>query len=121
MAPLALKLVQDPRFEVRICVTGQHREMLDQVLSLFAIEPDFDLAIMRKGQDLTDVTCAILQGLRSVWHVFKPDMVLVHGDTTTTFAASMAAYYQQIPIGQCSIPASGSPRSWPKKFLMNPG
>lgn len=99
MAPLALKLVQDPRFEVRICVTGQHREMLDQVLSLFAIEPDFDLAIMRKGQDLTDVTCAILQGLRSVWPVFKPDMVLVHGDTTTTFAASMAAYYQQIPIG----------------------
>jgi UDP-N-acetylglucosamine 2-epimerase (non-hydrolysing) len=99
MAPLVLALKQESRFVVRVCVTGQHREMLDQVLDLFDIRPDFDLAIMRKGQDLTDVTCAILQGLRSVWPVFKPDMVLVHGDTTTTFAASMAAYYQQIPIG----------------------
>ncbi|RXE46255.1 MULTISPECIES: non-hydrolyzing UDP-N-acetylglucosamine 2-epimerase [Pseudomonas] len=98
MAPLALALAADERFEAKVCVTGQHREMLDQVLSLFAIEPDFDLNIMKPGQDLTDVTTAILQGLKTVLAEFKPDMVLVHGDTATTFAASLAAYYQQIPV-----------------------
>ena len=98
MAPLALNLAKDVRFESRICVTGQHREMLDQVLSLFNIKPDFDLAIMRPGQDLTDVTCSILTGLRSVWSTYKPDIILVHGDTATTFATSLAAYYQKIPV-----------------------
>lgn len=98
MAPLALALAADNRFEAKVCVTGQHREMLDQVLALFDLQPDFDLNIMRPGQDLTDVTTAILQGLKAVFAEFKPDIVLVHGDTATTFAASLAAYYQQIPV-----------------------
>lgn len=98
MAPLALNLSQDDRFESRVCVTGQHRQMLDQVLELFEITPDYDLNIMKPGQDLTDVTTAILQGLKPVLADFKPDVVLVHGDTATTLATSLAAYYQQIPI-----------------------
>lgn len=98
MAPLALALQADSRFESRICVTGQHREMLDQVLALFKLNPDFDLGIMRPGQDLTDVTVAILAGLKSVFLNYKPDVVLVHGDTSTTLAASLAAYYQKIPV-----------------------
>lgn len=98
MAPLALALASDDRFDAKVCVTGQHREMLDQVLDLFAITPDFDLNIMKPGQDLTDVSTAILQGMKEVFAQFKPDVVLVHGDTATTFAASLAAYYQQIPV-----------------------
>lgn len=98
MAPLALALATDERFDAKVCVTGQHREMLDQVLELFEIKPDFDLNIMKPGQDLTDVSTAILQGMKGVFATFKPDMVLVHGDTATTFAASLAAYYQQIPV-----------------------
>lgn len=99
MAPLVLALKRDVRFEAKVCVTGQHREMLDQVLTLFDIRPDHDLNIMKAGQDLTDITCAVLQGLRTVLTQARPDMLLVHGDTSTTFAASLAAYYQQIPIG----------------------
>ena len=99
MAPLALALAADPRFEAKVCVTGQHREMLDQVLDLFEIEPEFDLNIMKPGQDLTDVTTGILQGMKEVFAQFKPDMVLVHGDTATTLAATLASYYQQIPVG----------------------
>jgi len=99
MAPLVLALQQDVRFEVEVCVTGQHREMLDQVLDLFAIRPRFDLKIMKPGQDLTDVTVAILTGMKEVLPQSRPDMVLVHGDTATTFAATLAAYYQQIPVG----------------------
>lgn len=98
MAPLALALQADERFDAKICVTGQHREMLDQVLDLFALVPDYDLAVMRPGQDPTDVTAAILQGMRDVLSEVKPDIVLVHGDTATTFAVTLAAYYQQIPV-----------------------
>lgn len=98
MAPLALSLAADGRFEAKVCVTGQHREMLDQVLELFELVPDFDLNIMKPGQDLTDVTTAILQGMKSVFSTFKPDIVLVHGDTATTLAVTLAAYYQQIPV-----------------------
>lgn len=98
MAPLVLALAADERFEARVCVTGQHREMLDQVLGLFSITPDYDLKIMKPGQDLTDITTAILQGLKTVLNEFKPDIVIVHGDTATTFAASLAAYYLQIPV-----------------------
>nr|WP_304363409.1 UDP-N-acetylglucosamine 2-epimerase (non-hydrolyzing) [Halomonas cupida] len=98
MAPLALALQADERFDAKVCVTGQHREMLDQVLDLFALVPDYDLAVMRPGQDLTDVTAAILQGMRDVLSEVKPDIVLVHGDTATTFAVTLAAYYQQIPV-----------------------
>lgn len=99
MAPLALQLAADERFDAKVCVTAQHREMLDQVLSLFELVPDFDLNIMKPGQDLNDVTCGILQGLKGVFEEFKPDIVLVHGDTATTFATTLAAYYQQIPVG----------------------
>lgn len=99
MAPLVKALGADGRFDSKVCVTGQHREMLDQVLSLFEITPDYDLNIMKPGQDLTDVTCSILSGLREVLAAEKPDIVLVHGDTATTFATSLAAYYQQIPVG----------------------
>jgi len=98
MAPLALALAADDRFDAKVCVTAQHREMLDQVLGLFEIKPDFDLDIMKPGQDLTDVTTAILQGLKRVFAKFRPDIVLVHGDTATTFASTLAAYYQQIPV-----------------------
>ncbi|WP_127959517.1 non-hydrolyzing UDP-N-acetylglucosamine 2-epimerase [Serratia microhaemolytica] len=99
MAPLVHALAADDAFESRVCVTAQHREMLDQVLSLFAIVPDYDLDIMKPEQGLTEITCLILQGLKAVLADFKPDLVLVHGDTTTTFAASLAAFYQRIPVG----------------------
>jgi UDP-N-acetylglucosamine 2-epimerase (non-hydrolysing) len=98
MAPLAIALGNDPSVDAKICVTGQHREMLDQVLNLFELVPDFDLNIMKPSQDLTDVTVRILEGLRSVFAEFVPDVVLVHGDTATTFAASLAAYYHRIPV-----------------------
>ena len=98
MAPVVLSLAADQRFEAKVCVTAQHREMLDQVLQLFAIQPDFDLNIMQRGQDLTDVTTAILQGMKAVFNQFKPDIVLVHGDTATAFSTSLAAFYQQIPV-----------------------
>ncbi|WP_462146591.1 non-hydrolyzing UDP-N-acetylglucosamine 2-epimerase [Pseudoalteromonas gelatinilytica] len=99
MAPLVLALENDARIEAKVCVTAQHREMLDQVLDLFQITPDYDLNIMKAGQDLYDITSKILLGLRDVLDDFKPDWVLVHGDTTTTFAASMAAFYKQIKVG----------------------
>jgi len=99
MAPLVHALSADTRFEAKVCVTAQHREMLDQVLALFEITPDYDLNIMKNGQTLTDVTTAILKGLQPVLTEFKPDVVLVHGDTATTLAASLAAYYQQIKVG----------------------
>lgn len=99
MAPLVLALENDARIEAKVCVTAQHREMLDQVLELFQIKPDYDLNIMKAGQDLYDITSKILLGLRDVLDEFKPDWVLVHGDTTTTFAASMAAFYKQIKVG----------------------
>ncbi len=99
MAPLVHALAEDPFFDARVCVTAQHREMLDQVLTLFAIQPDFDLNIMKPGQGLTEITCRILEGLKPVLESFRPDVVLVHGDTTTTVAASLAAFYQQISIG----------------------
>ena len=99
MAPLVHALAADQAFEAKVCVTAQHREMLDQVLHLFEITPDYDLNIMKPGQDLTDITCRILEGLKPVLASFQPDVVLVHGDTTTTMAASLAAFYQQIPVG----------------------
>lgn len=99
MAPLVHALAADDRFDAKVCVTAQHREMLDQVLELFEIEPDFDLNIMKAGQTLSDVTTSVLLGLKPVLENFKPDVVLVHGDTATTFAASLAAYYHRIKVG----------------------
>jgi UDP-N-acetylglucosamine 2-epimerase (non-hydrolysing) len=97
MAPLIKLLAADARFDARICVTAQHREMLDQVLDLFEIVPDFDLDIMRARQDLTDVTASILSGMKSVFAVFRPQVMLVHGDTATTLASTLAAYYHKVP------------------------
>ncbi|TNH04548.1 UDP-N-acetylglucosamine 2-epimerase (non-hydrolyzing) [Testudinibacter sp. TR-2022] len=99
MAPLAQALAGDPQIEAKVCVTAQHRQMLDQVLNLFELVPDYDLNIMKAGQDLTDISVRILQELKPVLAEFKPDLVLVHGDTTTTFATSLACYYQQIKVG----------------------
>ena len=99
MAPLVHALESDNRFDSKVCVTAQHREMLDQALELFDIEPDFDLDIMKPCQTLSEITAGILSGLKPVLENFQPDVVLVHGDTATTFAASLAAYYQQIKVG----------------------
>lgn len=98
MCPLVLAMQADPRVEPIVCVTGQHREMLDQVLDIFSIVPDYDLNIMKHGQDLTDVTVAILSGLKDIIAEVQPDEIFVHGDTTTTFATSLAAFYQKIPV-----------------------
>lgn len=99
MAPLVHALKASKSFDVQICVTSQHREMLVQVLDLFGIVPDFDLDIMRQGQDLFDVTTAVLTGMKAVFQASQPDVVLVHGDTATTFAASLAAFYSGVKIG----------------------
>ncbi len=99
MAPLVHALNADERFEAKCCVTAQHREMLDQVLELFELKPDYDLDLMKPAQTLNDVTARILLELKPVLREFKPDVVLVHGDTATTFSASLAAYYEQIPVG----------------------
>lgn len=99
MAPLVQSLKLDSRFDVKVCVTAQHREMLDQVLDLFGIEPDYDLNLMKAAQTLNDLTARILIGIKPVFQEFKPDVVMVHGDTATTFAASLAAYYEKIPVG----------------------
>ena len=99
MAPLVHALANDAAFDARLCVTAQHREMLDQVLRLFALKPDYDLDIMRPEQGLTEITSRILEGLKGVFSSFRPDVVLVHGDTTTTLAASLAAFYHRIPVG----------------------
>ncbi len=100
MAPLVIELKKnDTDFKTIVCVTGQHREMLDQVLDIFGIKPDYDLNIMRQGQDLYDITARVLAGMRDVLNDCKPDVVLVHGDTTTSTAAALASFYQQIPVG----------------------
>lgn len=100
MAPLVKEFQKYPdKFQTIVCVTGQHREMLDQVLHIFEIRPDYDLNIMKQGQDLYDVTACVLIGMRDVLKEAQPDVVLVHGDTTTSTAAALAAFYQQIPVG----------------------
>ena len=100
MCPLVKEFQKYPdEFETIVCVTGQHREMLDQVLTIFDVKPDYDLNIMKQGQDLYDVTARVLTGMRDVFKECKPDVVLVHGDTTTSTAAALAAFYQQIPVG----------------------
>ena len=100
MCPLVKEFQKYPaQFDTKVCVTGQHRELLDQVLNVFDITPDFDLDIMKQGQDLYDITSRVILGMREVFLVVKPDILLVHGDTTTSTAAAMAAFYQQIPVG----------------------
>ena len=100
MAPLVKEFQKHPQeFKTIVCVTGQHREMLDQVLRIFEITPDYDLNIMKQGQDLYDVTARVLTGMRDVLKDAQPDVVLVHGDTTTSTVSALAAFYQQIPVG----------------------
>jgi len=117
MAPVVTALAATPGVRSRICVTGQHRQMLDQVLELFAIRPDHDLALMKPGQDLTDVTCAALTGLRSILAIEKPDLVLVQGDTTTAFAGALAAFYQRIPVGhiEAGLRTGDLAAPWPEE------
>jgi UDP-N-acetylglucosamine 2-epimerase (non-hydrolysing) len=117
MAPLVLALSADIRFDTKVCVTGQHREMLDQVLRLFSIRPHFDLDIMKRGQDLTDVITSILQSMKGVFAQFAPEVVLVHGDTATTFAVSLAAYFQKTPVAhvEAGLRTGNMYAPWPEE------
>jgi len=118
MAPVVKALEQEPAIEPVVCVTAQHRQMLDQVLSLFEINPGYDLDIMRDGQDLTDVTCGVLTGLREVLRESRPDMVMVHGDTTTTMAGTLAAFYERIPVGhvEAGLRTGNIYSPWPEEI-----
>ncbi len=119
MAPVIRELQkQRDFFDIKVCVTAQHRQMLDQVLQLFGICPDYDLDIMQPGQDLYDVTANVLRGLKSVFQQEHPDMVLVHGDTTTTMAASLAAYYEKIPVGhiEAGLRTGNIYSPWPEEM-----
>ena len=112
MCPLVNELKAREGVEARVCVTGQHREMLDQVLEVFDVVPDHDLAIMKPGQDLFSITTDVLEGMRGVLEAERPDVVLVHGDTTTSFAAALAAFYLGVPVGH--VEAGLRTRTWPR-------
>ena len=118
MAPLVLKLKQHPEFQTVVCVTAQHREMLDQVLDIFDIKPDYDLNIMQKSQDLYDITSRVLTGMRDVLNETNPDIVLVHGDTTTSTAAALAAFYKQITVGhiEAGLRTGNIYSPWPEEM-----
>ena len=119
MCPLVKEFQKYPQdFETIVCVTGQHREMLDQVLRIFDVKPDYDLNIMKQGQDLYDVTARVLTGMRDVFKECKPDVVLVHGDTTTSMAAGMAAFYSQIPVGhvEAGLRTHNMLSPWPEEM-----
>ncbi len=117
MAPLVRELQTREGIDARVCVTGQHREMLDQVMQLFKLKADYDLAIMKPGQDLSDITSAVILGLRDVFADFQPDRVLVHGDTTTTLATSLAAYYARIAVGhvEAGLRTGNMYSPWPEE------
>lgn len=119
MAPLVKAFqAKNDEFETIVCVTGQHREMLDQVLHLFDIKPDFDLNIMKQGQDLYDITSRVLLGIRDVFKVCKPDILFVHGDTTTSTAAALAGFYQQIPVAhvEAGLRTNDIYSPWPEEM-----
>lgn len=118
MAPLVKALEACSDFEAKVCVTGQHRQMLDQVLDLFHIKPDFDLNLMKPGQDLYDITSNVLLGMRDVYKQWKPDIILVHGDTTTTLAASLSAYYAKIKVGhvEAGLRTFNKYSPWPEEM-----
>ncbi|WP_317166436.1 non-hydrolyzing UDP-N-acetylglucosamine 2-epimerase [Chitinophaga varians] len=119
MCPLIKELEKYPEiFEVKVCVTGQHREMLDQVLNIFNVQPDYDLKIMKQGQDLFDVTVGVLSGMRDVLDNAKPDIVLVHGDTTTSTAAALAAFYKQVPVAhvEAGLRTHNMYSPWPEEM-----
>ncbi len=119
MCPLVKEFKRFPElFDTKVCVTGQHREMLDQVLHIFDIHPDYDLNIMKQGQDLYDITTRVLLGMRDILQDVKPDVVLVHGDTTTSTAAALAAFYQQIPVGhvEAGLRTNNIYSPWPEEM-----
>ncbi len=117
MAPVAHAVAAHPQLDSRVCVTAQHRGMLDQVLELFELTPDHDLEIMRPGQDLYDVTSRVLLGMRDVLKVEQPDVILVHGDTTTTFAATLAAFYARVPVAhvEAGLRTGNLQSPWPEE------
>lgn len=118
MAPVVKALEAEGNIESKVCVTAQHREMLDQVLQLFSIKPDYDLNVMTQNQGLTDITRAVLKGLKNILEEFKPDRVLVHGDTTTSFTASLSAFYQKIPTGhvEAGLRTGNIYAPWPEEM-----
>jgi len=118
MAPVVECLKKKGAFDVRVCVTAQHRQMLDQVLELFGIVPEFDLNVMKPGQDLTDITSNVLLGMRGVLREWRPDWVLVHGDTTTTFAAALAAFYEKVSVGhvEAGLRTGNIYSPWPEEM-----
>ncbi|KNY10991.1 UDP-N-acetylglucosamine 2-epimerase [Achromobacter piechaudii] len=118
MAPVVKALAVDPAFDAKVCVTAQHREMLDQVLELFDITPDFDLNLMAPGQDLSDITSKVLVGMREVYRQWMPDIVLVHGDTTTTLATSLSAYYAKVKVGhvEAGLRTGNKYSPWPEEM-----
>ena len=117
MLPVVQALRREPSLQVEVCVTGQHRQMLDQVLDLFGLKPEYDLDVMTKAQGLADITCAVLKALDALLPSIRPDRVLVHGDTTTTLATSLACYYHKIPVGHVEAGLrSGDPlQPWPEE------
>jgi len=118
MAPVVKRLRQQSDLHVSVCVTGQHRQLLDQVLALFSISPDYDLNVMRPAQNLADITCSVLSSIGTVLQQEKPDLVLVHGDTTTTFATSLACFYQHIPVGhvEAGLRTGNIHAPWPEEM-----
>ncbi|MDP2760804.1 MAG: UDP-N-acetylglucosamine 2-epimerase (non-hydrolyzing) [Sideroxyarcus sp.] len=118
MAPVVHALKEQTDFDTKVCVTAQHRQMLDQVLNLFEIVPEFDLNLMKPGQDLTDITCNVLTGMREVFKQWTPDLVLVHGDTATAMAAALAAYYAKIPVGhvEAGLRTNDIYSPWPEEM-----
>ncbi|ALM86448.1 non-hydrolyzing UDP-N-acetylglucosamine 2-epimerase [Bordetella sp. N] len=118
MAPVVKALMADASLESRVCVTAQHRQMLDQVLGIFSIKPDFDLNLMAPGQDLSDITSKVLLGMRDVFREWQPDMILVHGDTTTTLAASLSAYYAKVEVGhvEAGLRTNNKYSPWPEEM-----
>lgn len=119
MCPLVRELREQPDdFETLVCVTGQHRQMLDQVLEAFSVTPDYDLAVMEPGQTLFDITCHVLLNIKEALETSHPDIVLVHGDTTTSFAAALACFYLQIPVGhvEAGLRTRDLYSPWPEEF-----
>lgn len=117
MAPLVIQLAQQPHIELKICVSGQHREMLDSVLNLFSITPDYDLNVMSDNQDLFSITEKIMSGLKQVYSNAKPDFILVHGDTSTSFVATLSAFYMKIPVGhvEAGLRTGDNYSPWPEE------
>lgn len=117
MAPLAILLRDDPRFNARVCVTGQHREMLDSVMNFFQVSPEYDLDVMRPGHTLNSLSSSIISGLKGVLEDFRPDIVIVHGDTTTSFVASLTSFYEKIPVAhvEAGLRSGNIESPWPEE------